>query len=55
MSDDSSRGKMYFFKFYFVNVKGNWTHLAQKNLRPGARIIQYLGYHENILIVLVLP
>ena len=52
MSDDSSRGKMYFLKFYFVNVKGNWTH---GNYDQELGSIQYLGYHENILIVLVLP
>ena len=38
MSNNIFRGKMYFIKFHSVNVKGNWTHLAQKNSRPGAKI-----------------
>ena len=29
---------MYFIQFHSVNVKRNWTHLAQKNSRPRARI-----------------
>ena len=33
MSDNKSRGKMYFIYFHSVNVKRNWTHLAQKNSR----------------------
>ena len=38
MSNNIFRGKMNFIKFHSVNVKGNWTHLAQKNSRPGAKI-----------------
>ena len=38
MNDNSSQGKMYFILFHSVNVKGNWTHLAQNNSRPGAKI-----------------
>ena len=38
MSDDGSRGKMYFIYFHSINVKGNWTHLPEKNSRAGARI-----------------
>ena len=42
---------MYFIQFHSVNVKRNWIHIAQKH----SLSIQYLGYHENILILLVLP
>ena len=38
MSDNSFLGTMYFIKFLFVNIKGIWTHLAQKNLRPETKI-----------------
>ena len=38
MSDNISRGKMYFIYFHSVNVKGNWTNLTLKNSRPGAWI-----------------
>ena len=24
--------------FYFLNVKGDWVHLAEKNSHPGAKI-----------------
>ena len=30
-NNNSSRGKMSFIQFQCVNVKGNWTHLAEKN------------------------
>ena len=36
MNDNSSRGKMDFIQFQPVNVKQNWTHLAQKYSWPGA-------------------
>ena len=26
------------FKFHSANFKGNWTHLAEKNLQSGAKI-----------------
>ena len=35
---------MLFGLFYSVNAKGNWTNLAKKNLQPGAKSVQYLGY-----------
>ena len=38
MNDNICRGKMSFIQFHPVNVKGNWTHLAQKKSRPGAKI-----------------
>ena len=38
MNDNSSREKMVIILFYSVNVKGNWAHLAEKNLRVGAKI-----------------
>ena len=38
MNYNSSQVKMTVVWFYFVNVKGNWAHLAGKNLRPGAKI-----------------
>ena len=50
MSGNSSWGKMYSIWFHSVNVKKighNWTQELGS--------MQYLGYHENILIVLVLP
>ena len=31
MNNNSSRGKMSFVQFHSVNVKGNWTNLAEKN------------------------
>ena len=37
MNDNSSEEKM-FVLFHFVNIKGNWAHLAEKNSRPGAKI-----------------
>ena len=47
MSDNSSPRKIYFIYFHSVNVKRNWTHLAQKNSPPRAGPMQYLGCHEN--------
>ena len=41
MSDNSLRETMYFIQFHFVNVKGNWTHLAQKIHEQELRLIQY--------------
>ena len=49
MSDNSSQGKMYFISFHFVNDARNWTHLAQKNSRPGTRIIYNIN-HISITI-----
>ena len=54
MGNKSSWGKMYFIFFYSVNVKGNWTHLAQTQDQVLGSM-QFLGYQENFLIVLVLP
>ena len=34
--------KMSFIQFNFLNVKGNWAHLAEKNSRPGAKITTIL-------------
>ena len=42
MNDNSSRGKMYFIQFNFVNVEENWTHLARKNSQPGAKVDAFL-------------
>ena len=57
MNDNSSEGKTSFVKFHSINVKGNWTHLAEKNSRPGAKITAIFRFmksldHENIIIVL---
>ena len=38
MDDNSFQGKTSFVYFHSVNVKGNWTHLAEKNSQPGANI-----------------
>ena len=38
MDDNSSEGNIAFVPFHSVNVKGNWTHLAEKNSLPGAKI-----------------
>ena len=38
MNDKSSQGKYPSFNFFCKNVKGNSTHLTQKNSRPGAKI-----------------
>ena len=38
MNDKSSEEKISFVLFHFVNIKGNWAHLAEKNSRPGAKI-----------------
>ena len=38
MNNNSSEGKMSFVEFHSVKVKGNWTHLAEKNSRPGDKI-----------------
>ena len=51
MDDNSSEGKIAFVQFHSVNVKGYWTHLAEKNSQPGAKITTIFT-HENILIVL---
>ena len=45
MNDNSSRGDDSSHLFYSINVKGDWTYLAQKN---SIRSIQWLGYHENV-------
>ena len=29
--NDNSKGKMSIIKFYSVNVKRNWAHLAERN------------------------
>ena len=47
---------------YFVNVKENWAHLAEKNSKAGAKITTmetimknfYLYDHKNILKTFVL-
>ena len=51
MNNSNSREKMVIIWFYSANIKGNWTHLAEENLRAGAKIDKYYIY-ENILIVL---
>ena len=38
MDDNSSEGKIAFVQFHSVNVKGYWTHVAEKNSQPGAKI-----------------
>ena len=38
MNGSSSRGKISFILFNFVNVKENWTHLPEKNWQSGAKI-----------------
>ena len=57
MNDNSFGGKMTITWLYFVNVKENWAHLAEKNSKAGAKIttmeaimkIFYLYDHKNIL------
>ena len=39
MNDNTSRGKMSTVYFQYINVKGNWAHLVQKNSRPGSKVI----------------
>ena len=36
--DDSSHRKIAFIYFHSVNIKGKWTHLAEKHSQPGAKI-----------------
>ena len=31
MDDNSSRGKVSFIYFSYVNIKGNWAYLVDKN------------------------
>ena len=38
MNDNSPEGKISFVLFHSVNVKENWTHLAEKNPQPGAKV-----------------
>ena len=38
MNDGSSQGKIAFIYFHSVNIKGNWTHLAEKHSQPGVKI-----------------
>ena len=54
MNDIISEGQISFLKFHSVNVKGNWTHLAGKNARPGATMFSLMKilYREIISIVL---
>ena len=52
MNDTNSKGEISFVKFHPVNIKGNWTHLAEKNSRLRAKINAIFRLHENILIVL---
>ena len=35
MNDKYYNGKISFAEFHSVDVKRNWTHLAEKNSRPG--------------------
>ena len=41
---------MYFIYFHSLDIKGNWTHLAQKNRQQGAKINTI--FLENILNIL---
>ena len=50
--NNTSGGNMPFILFHSLNLKGNWTYLAEKNYDQQLRFQQYLGYHENILIAL---
>ena len=57
MNDISSEGQISSLKFHSVNVKGNWTHLTEKNTRPGAKItttfrLKKILCRQFILIVL---
>ena len=38
INDNSSEEKISFDYFHFGNVKGNWTHLVQKNSQSGAKV-----------------
>ena len=38
MNDNTSRGKMSSAYFQYINVKGNWANLVQKNSRPGSKV-----------------
>ena len=56
MNNISCGGKMAIIWFYSVNVKGNWTNLAEKNSQAGVKVTRiqaimkmfYLYYHRNI-------
>ena len=39
MNDNVSGGKMAIIWFDSANVIGNWSHLAEKNSRAGAKIV----------------
>ena len=38
--------------FHSVYIKGNWEYLAEKISLQKLRSLQYLGYHENVLMLL---
>ena len=38
MNDNSSKGKVPFVYFHSINVKRNWTNLAEIYSQPGAKI-----------------
>ena len=57
MNDNSFGGKRTITWLYFVNVKENWAHLAEKNSKAGAKIttMETIMYdHKNILKTFVL-
>ena len=41
MNDKYYNGKISFAEFHSVDVKRNWTHLAEKNSRPGTKITAF--------------
>ena len=54
MNDSSSEGKNALRLIHFINVIGNWTRLAKKNFRPGAKIatiFRLSGKYFNRIII----
>ena len=39
MNNNCSREKKFIIQFYSLNIKGNSAHLAEKNSRPRAKIM----------------
>ena len=53
MNDNVSGGKMAIIWFDSANVIGNWSHLAEKNSRAGAKIVTVfrLSWRDFICII----
>ena len=55
MNNNSSREKITIIWFYFINVKGNWPYLAEKNSWAGAiSAMKIYKFFKSIIIKILL-